>query len=122
MPKNEDYLNQVNDCYGFNKGSNRATWLVTGIPEVWGSCLCQERVSLLMHFCGMPKLFQANTVLVHKMKPRPIKSKKFKLVCDLVRMSHQSSSDQTPAYHCRIPGSITAQSQGRIKLFGAPRQ
>ena len=63
-----------------------------------------------MRLCGVPKSLQGNTVLVHKIKPRPIKSKEFKLAYDLVRMSHQSSSDKAPAYHGRIPGSITAQS------------
>lgn len=73
-------------------------------------CVVRVLLSLLMRFCGMPKSLHSNTVLVHKIKPWPIKSKEFKLAYDLVTMSHKSSSDKTPAYHGRIPGSITAQS------------
>jgi hypothetical protein len=49
-------------------------------------------------------------VLVHKIKPRPFKLKDFKLACDLVRMSHQISSDQAPASPGISPSSIKAQS------------
>jgi len=64
----------------------------------------------MMLFCGVPKSLQANTVLVQKIKPRPLKFKEFKAACDLISMSHQSSSDQTPAYHGRIPDSFTTES------------
>ena len=70
--------------------------------------LPEKRLSLLRHFCGMLKSLQVNAVSVHKIKPRLIKLKDFKLVCDLVRMSHQISSDQAPASLGRRPGLITA--------------
>ena len=73
-------------------------------------CVVRVLLSLLMRFCGMPKSLHSNTVLVHKIKPRPFKFKEFKSACDIVRMSHHSSSGQTPAYNGRIPGSITVQS------------
>ena len=72
--------------------------------------LPEKRLSLLSHFCGVLKSLQVNTVLVHKIKPRPIKLKDFKLACDLVKMSHHISSDETPASTGRSPSSITAQS------------
>jgi hypothetical protein len=72
--------------------------------------LPEKRLSLLRHFCGMLKLLQVNAVLVRKIKTRPIELNNFKLACDLVRMSHQISSFQAPAFPGRNPGSITAQS------------
>jgi len=76
-----------------------------------------KRLSLLRHFCGLPKSLQVNSVLVRKIKLRPIKSKDFKLACDLVRMSHQSSSDQTPASYGSSPGSVTAQSLWDLRCY-----
>jgi len=73
--------------------------------------LPEKRLSLLRHFCGVLKSLQVNTVLVHKIKTRPIKLNDFKIACDLLRMSQQISSDQTPASPGRSPGSITAQSR-----------
>jgi len=42
-------------------------------------------------------------VLIQKIKQRNLKFKEFKPDCDLVRMSHQSASFQTPAYRGTIP-------------------
>ena len=53
-----------------------------------------KRHSLMMKICGVPKPLQANTVLVHKIKPRPIKSKELKLAYGLVTISQLSSRDQ----------------------------